>query len=380
MNAPTVLALTHHDMMAGCTAWRIAWPMTELARRGYPVGWGVVGDPRSARWIDQADIIVAPRLEWRYDSEADGRAWVDLLHQRGKALIYETDDDLYSPESIDRIRITGDPDQADRPWAMMEAERQARIFALALADGVTVSTPALAAVVRRYTDKPIAVVPNAIDLPRFRAAVATWGAPRADRPLTIGWAGGNRPGVDAQACADAWGVIADRYPEVRFLVVGYPLGTLLSAVPPTRLQYVAKLSIHRYPAAMAEIDILCCPLEANTFNLSKSPIKAYEGAAAGSAVVASPTVYGDLITPGRDGLVCTTADDWAAALASLVDDRALRRRLAAGLLATVERDHTLAGNVHRWPAAWSDLVAAFRVAALRGRPVPDATMVGGPHG
>jgi glycosyltransferase involved in cell wall biosynthesis len=377
--SPRVLALVHPEMMAGCTAWRIAQPFSELHRRGYPVGWCAVGDARSADWLRDADAVVMARLEWAPEQDWVADRWVALMHGLGTTVIYETDDDLYSEESIDRIRVTGDPAQANKPQELMERERQARILPLALSDGVTVATPRLAEVVSRFTDKPVIVVPNAIDLPRFRAGVEKYGPKRGaldpDRPLTIGWAGGNRPDEDARHLAVAWTRIANRYPDVRFLVGGYPLGVLLRSVDADRLTLRPKETIERYPGLMAEIDILCCPLEANTFNASKSPIKALEGAAAGSAVLASPTVYRHLIDHGEDGLICTNADDWEASLSWLIEDRARRRHFADRLLQKVESLHSLQANAHRWPAAWSHLVADY---TARQAGIP--TTVGGTDG
>jgi glycosyltransferase involved in cell wall biosynthesis len=365
MNAPSVLDLVHPEMMAGCTAWRVVWPMTEMVRRGLRVGWGPVGDRATSSAIDRVDAVVAARLEWAAGSESDALRWRDVLHGNGKALIYETDDDLYSEQSVGRVRETGQVDHKDDQ--VLEIERQARIFALSVADGVTVSTERLADVVQRFTDKPVRIVPNAIDLPRFQAAMTSYGPIDRDRPPTIGWAGGNRPDRDALDLAIAWGRVADRYPDVRFVVGGYPLRALIDSVPEDRLTVVPKRTIDTYPATLALMDIGCCPLADEPFNWAKSPIKALEMGAAGCAVVASATVYDDLIDHGQDGLIAGDGpDDWDAHLSALIENPDRRRDLAQALLRTIRRDHSLAGNVHRWPAAWSDLVADFRLRALRG--------------
>lgn len=376
---PATLALVNPDMMAGCAAWRIIWPFSLLARRGYRVGYGAVGDPHIAGQIQFADVVVAQRLEWDVGDEKKAHAWVDLLHQGGKCLVYETDDDLYGDDSIERIRETSQPGLADRPQAVMERELEARRFALSVADGVTVSTPALAAVVRRYTQAPVTVVPNAIDLPRFMAQIEAAGITKLG-PVTVGWAGGNRPDADAAQLAIAWGRLAKRYPDLRFVVGGFTLRPLIDAVPANRLTIVPKRPINAYAATYAAMDILCCPLEANVFNASKSPIKALEGAAAGCAVVASPTVYGDLIEHRVTGAIADGADQWEAEISHLIERPDVRRACARALLRVVERDHSLAGTVHRWPTAWGALAADFRLRAFRGQPPVGAratSLIGG---
>lgn len=361
----------------GCAAWRVCWPAYELSSRGYPVVFGYNGTPETAEMTRVAQLVVLHRSAWSVGDERNALAYRDLLHAEGKVLGYETDDDLYSEDVAARIRSTGDAELNARSDEQLEAERLARIFALRLADGVTTSTEALATVVRRFTDRPVLVVPNAIDLERFRMAIANYGRRTADSPLTIGWAGGNRPDVDAEKLGVAWGRIARRFPKVRFLVGGFPLGSLVRSVPEHRLTYIEKLPLSRYPATFSEIDIGCCPLSPSTFNVSKSPIKAMELAAAGAAVIASPTVYGAFIRPGVDGLIADSADDWEWAIAQLVENPGRRQLLAANLLERVEAEHSLAGTVHRWPGAWSTIVNAHLArAGLVPAPVPEAVGAG----
>lgn len=342
----------------GCAAWRVCWPAYLLASRGYPVGLGYNGVDQDAGSIAAADLVVLHRSCWSPGDEWRAYLFQSMLHDDGKTLGYETDDDLYSEDVVERIRKTGDEELNARSDEQLERERQARIFALQLADGVTVSTPTLADVVRRFTDKPIHVVPNAIDLARFMTAIAAYGWRPKSHPLTIGWAGGNRPDTDAEKLAVAWGRLAKRYPDLQFVVGGYPLQCLLNAVPADQVMFIDKQPLSQYPATFSQIDIGCCPLADETFNRSKSPIKAMEYAAAGAAVVASPTVYREFFGDHRDGYICESADDWEAALTTLVENLDVRADLADRLFARVQRDHTLGLNANRWPTAWAQIVEA----------------------
>lgn len=356
---PGPVTLTLIQQPNGCAAWRVCWPAYALSALGYPVAWGYNGVESHASQIQLAQLVVLHRSSWKVGDEWKALLWREMLHENGKALGYETDDDLYSPEILERVRKTGDAELNARSDEQLERERQARIYALGLADGVTVSTEALAAVVRQYTDKPVLVVPNAIDLERFRVAIANYSRRTADSPLTIGWAGGNRPDRDAEQLGIAWGRIARRFPHVRFLVGGYPLGALLNAVPTERCVYVDKTSIGQYPATFAEVDIGCCPLADEVFNRSKSPIKAMEYAAAGAAVLASPTVYDGFLTHGVDGYICRTADEWEHYLALLIEHPGKRELVASRLLQRVEAEHSLNATVHRWPEAWTAITRIY---------------------
>lgn len=358
MTAPRVLALLQE--YRGVSAWRCIWPIEELARQGYLAAWGANNDPRASALIEQADAVLLHRPAWTPGDELKAIAWRDLLHAGGKCIIVDYDDDLLSPEFLQRTRATGDAELNAKSDEQLERERQARIFALRIADGVTCSTEALAAICRQYTDRPVIVVPNAIDLLRFRAGLVDW--QRTVPGLTVGWAGMNRPDSDAVQLAEAWGRIAARFPEVTFVVAGFPLAALINAVPSDRLVVLPELPLETYARNYAEIDIACCTLADDVFARAKSQIKAMEFAAAGAAVVASPTVYGDFIEQDYDGFIASTASEWVGALSVLIDAPPIRNVLARRLLEKVEQHHTLAANIGQWPAAWSEILAHFDAA------------------
>lgn len=352
--APRALALV--QQLYGSAAWRVVWPFAELERQGYPFArWGWNDDPVTSAKIADADLVILHRSAWKPGDEAKALAWRDLLHRGNKALVLDCDDDLYSPAITD---LQLQPDlKLGKSVEQLEQERAANIFALRLADGVTCSTPYLAEVCRGLTDKPVCVVPNAIDLPRFRAGLS--GYIRATPGLTIGWAGGSRPDRDAQELAVGWSRVSARFPEVRFIVAGHPIPSLCNAVPSGCLTVLPHLPLDLYPRSYAEIDIACCPLEDVPFNRAKSPIKAMEFAAAGAAVVASPTVYSGLIRTGTDGLIASSADHWEHLLDILIENPRYRATLGRRLLYRVERDHTLQANISKWPAAWTEILADF---------------------
>ena len=136
-------------------------------------------------------------------------------------------------------------------------------------------------------------------------------------------------------------------------------------VPSERLVVLPWMPLERYPSGLVEVDIACASVSDERFNRCKTAIKAYEAAVAGAAVVATPTVYGGLIEHERTGYLAETADEWEHALAELVERPALRAIMATRLLKVVERKHSLRGNLHRWPEAWSAIAEDAR--ARRGR-------------
>jgi glycosyltransferase involved in cell wall biosynthesis len=351
LTGPSMLALVGD--MSGPTLWRVLWPFTALQKRQYPCGW----DFKDAAGIGSVaplfDGVVLPRLSWGPSERSLAERWFTMLRRAGKLTVFDCDDDLFSPEIDRRSLLLG---WADGKTAEdLEAERQMRIWALQQCDGVTVSTRRLATLVRTLTDRPVVVVPNAIDLSWFRRVLRA--AERRTDGITIGWAGGKRPDDDVAAMAEAWGRVAGRCREVRFVVAGYVPPVVRAHVPADCLVTIPWMALERYPAGLVEVDIACAAVADTPFNRCKSQIKAVEAAVAGAAVVATPTVYGSLLEHGVTGFVAESVDDWESALVELVERPALRSMMARRLLRVVERQHTLDVNLWRWPSAWSAIQA-----------------------
>lgn len=352
-NAPRVLTLVPDR--SACAMYRAFQPVAELQRQGAPLGaveWAPHTDPRLEEVYLAFDAVVLARLRWEPHQREFGRRWVDALHRAGLFVWYEVDDDLFSPWIVPQ-HVRGGILPTETP-AQKEAYRLARIHALRLCDGVTVTSQRLATIVRQYTDAPVEVVPNALDWRWFKAVLKA-GGPRAVPGLTVGWAGGARPDADVLPMAWAWGQLAQKYPALTFVVQGHQARPIYEAVPAQRIRAIDWLPLDAYPLGLRNVDIACCPLADVPFNRAKSPIKAWEAAAAGAVVVASPTIYRQTLTHGEDGYLCATKEDWLAALERLVRDAAERTRVAGNLRRRVAGELSLEHNAWRWPAAWARL-------------------------
>ena len=352
---PSAFAIVPDDRTNdACSMWRIWQPFSFLHLHGYPVGFArrqpLVVDHHQAAAAAGYDLHLLCRVGAMPSDEAPMLGWFAQMRDAGKTVIYECDDDLFTPFSSDQLARRA----PNAPSAVqLEAERAACVWVLERCAGVTVSTQYLASVVRRFTAAPVEVVPNAIDAQWFERLVPL--GRRTVPGLTIGWAGGHRPGPDFTAMAVAWGRLARRYPRVTFVVQGSQNREIARHVPAHRLHPLPWMTVFDYPHGLLNIDIGCCPLEDRPFNRAKTPIKAWEYALCGAAVVASPTVYQRVIDHGRSGAVVATADEWEEALSRLVEDEDRRRATAAALKADVLAKWSLKQNYWRWPAAWNRL-------------------------
>lgn len=353
---PKVIALVGglDGSVDGCTVWRVLQPFTELQKQGYKTaGWDYMDNPMVASIVHLYQAVILPRRHWLPGDWDKGKAWIRAMHNAGIAVIYEVDDDMFSDDFVRRLIVTHDKDPEKA-----ELVRESVLTTLRLVDGVTVSSQRLATVVRQHTNRPVKVVPNYLDYEWFTAVQKE--APRKVKGLTVGWAGGIRPDTDVEQMAIAWGRLAERFSDVTFVVQGHQAKVIYDNVPHERIAAVDWMPITEYPAGMVNIDIGCCPLSDGPFNRAKTYIKAMEYAASGAAVVASPTVYNQIIDDGVDGFICHTADEWETALTALVTSANVRKRMGQRLRHKVVTQHTLADNVWRWPVAWADIIEDFQ--------------------
>lgn len=349
--------------MDGCALWRVLLPFSELQRQGYTdIEWDSHKNPlvsylfHEAWWREHAyDAVILPRKHWETKHQWKAQRWFDALHNVGIAVIYEMDDDLFSEDFETRLIY-------DRGYTPESAKsRRGDIMdTIKQCDGMTVSSQRLATMARQRVDIPIQVVPNYIDLNWFKRVQKQGQRDQNLTGLTVGWAGGNRPDSDIEDMANAWRILAEKYPQVTFVIMGHFPKIFYEKVPEKRIAQIDWMPIDTYPIGMLNIDIGCCPLSNNTFNRAKTYIKAMEYAASGAAVVASPTVYGQLIEHGVDGYIAHDVDEWVEYLSALIEDYSHRHEMSKALLAKVRKHHSLEANAWRWVHAWTELVNEYK--------------------
>lgn len=223
------------------------------------------------------------------------------------------------------------------------------------ADVVTVTTPALA-------EK---VGPNAVVVPNFvperflpvgarKLADGPW-----DGTAVVGWAASlmthpGDPAVTRGRVADAVrstgsyflsvGGKADREPAA-FGFTEDELGDVADATGGVRL--------NEWIRATSQLDISLVPLADTVFNRSKSALKMLEGAAAGCAVLASPTPDNIRLAKRHGiGRTISSPKDWERVTANLCKDPQARYEQAAANHEAVSKQ-TIEGNAWRFLEAWN---------------------------
>jgi glycosyltransferase involved in cell wall biosynthesis/GT2 family glycosyltransferase/SAM-dependent methyltransferase len=326
--------------------YRVTRPLAAAAANGARATWMRV-DEVSARLpeVEDADVIVLWRTVWN-DEVAVA---VGAARRGGAKVVFDIDDLMIDPELaridlIDGIRTQHlTEDVVQQHYGKIRA-------AMVSADLCLTTTDELAWHMRR-AGMPTLVVPNSFSeetrvASRLAARKRAADTRAADGPIRIGYAGGTRTHQrDFALCAEAVADILRTHPECRLVVFRSAEHSVtyldIHEFPALRgledrIEWRDLVPLHELPAEIARWDVNLAPLEVgNPFCEAKSELKFFEAALAGVPTVASPTgPFRRAIRHGETGFLATTADEWRQAIERLVDNAALRTKMAAA----AERD------------------------------------------
>lgn len=266
---------------------------------------------------------------------------------RGRAMLYETDDNLFSI-----------PPWNSGPYLWMSRERDLVERLIGHADLVTVSTPVLASVYRPYNNC-IRVIRNAIDPSWYPARPKENTLPGDPRLV---YYGSPSRVHEYQVCREAVDETRRRFQKSRRIWLGATgapavLGSLddTLACVDEGLPYVKR--VHDFGAALvvAQPDIGLAPLTDEEFDRCRSELHWLEYSMAGAATVASRTMGGgpyDVIRPGVDGLLVRSKADWREALMQLAASRDLRQELAGRARERVLAEYNVETRADEWADAY----------------------------
>ncbi|WP_227000219.1 glycosyltransferase family protein [Phenylobacterium soli] len=186
---------------------------------------------------------------------------------------------------------------------------------LAAFHAIQTSTEPLADLFRRHNPE-VAVFPNAafaLPAPERKAA----------RRVFFGALNRTAAGVEA---ARALGPLAKARADVEFVVVADR--EVFEALGAANATFSPALDYQAYLDLLRTCEIALSPLGDSAYEACKSDLKFIEAAANGAVTIASPTVYAATIRDGVTGLIARAPEDWPRLLQRLLDDAALRQRLA----------------------------------------------------
>jgi len=315
------------------------------------------------------------------------------IHQTGKTLVFEIDDDLWNIPAWNHNKKHYTPEVLARLATSIE-----------MADVCIGSTQELCDILSdRVSSGKVFLGPNLVDLNDFagpnrpplldgqkffppgrelgkydgykprrhtggRVDFVCVGKPVLDRidedeynPVTVMWAGSNTHDKDVEPLVAPIKSLGQKHGlGVRFVFFGYCPPDFIEvtteagntatkwAVKPEYqhfIQYIPGVPYGKYISALKDIDpdIALCPLTSESFNRSKSNLRILEMGALGAAVVATDFGPYQFIDHDHEGLKIPVANrngDWYEAIESLISNMNYRVELASNLSLKVTREHS----------------------------------------
>jgi len=321
------LTTEHYDVLyvieqaKACAWYRCKVPGAALGQLGYRVH---VTHGVTADMLRRSSVVIFQRPAHPHNLTA-----LKAAVAMGKRVGVELDDDLWH---IDASNPT------HRFWT--PTTLGALDDCIRIADFVTVTTPALADVVRPL-NRHVHILPNMLP-------GGAWpdGKHTDHTPLVIGWSGSPTHFRDLALITSVIEQVLDVHPDVELHIAG------TSRVPfpeHERIVSVPGSEIEDYPGVLAGFDIGLAPVIDSRFNRAKSDLKALEYAMCGIPVIASAGTYDSL--PRDAGFICKTPADWLRALSRLIERPELRASMGrSGRSWAVSR--TIERNVGMWVDAY----------------------------
>ncbi len=306
---------------------------------------GVTFDVERQREVDLDDLLdqyqcyVLHRVHWGPDVER----FIDRAHERGKRVIYDTDDLVFDPDATRFIELLEHLGEPKRTLFLDGLHRCRRT--LEACDAVTVSSDFLADRVRQIHPR-VAVAYNVVSSEMMEQADAILGRPEThggDEPVTIAYLSGSPThDRDFLEASDAVLWALETFPRVRFLAVGSLALDARFDELGARVERVPHQPWKRLPELLASVDVNLAPLEPeNPFNESKSCLKYVEAGLLGVPTIASPrSDFARAIEDGVNGFLAEGRDAWREAMGRLVGSPELRHAIGGAARDDVLRNHT----------------------------------------
>jgi glycosyltransferase involved in cell wall biosynthesis len=246
-------------------------------------------------------------------------------------------------------------------------ERFERETCQAFTSVVAVSGRDAAALERRFALPAVETIDTGVDLDFFRFTAPADSPPVPEGGGTVVFTGAldspaNIDGI-AFLMSEVWPLIAQARPAVRFAIVGRnPAASLLARARQQRLPFSFTGFVDDIRPHVSGAHVSVIPLRVG----SGTRIKAFEAMAMGLPVVSTSIgIEGLGLEPGRHFLPADDAPAFAAAILRLLDDAALRGRIAAAARARLEKRYSWAQVTAKFEAI---CLAALQRSALASSP------------
>jgi glycosyltransferase involved in cell wall biosynthesis len=264
--------------------------------------------------------------------------WIAALF-RGLPLIYDLDDAVWQTETT----------YSQHPLAARLLRSPGKTWSLLrMASHVVAGSHYLRRVASEYNPN-VTILPTVVPAEKWRPLAGRLEGhfARPSGPPVIGWIGTQSTANTLEVAASALRRLRGAGRHFILRVIGakeeFRIPGLEHEVAPWRLENEIE--------DFQNIDVGIAPLLPIEYSKGKCGFKVLQYMAVGVPSISTPDGGGvDFVREGENALFARTEDDWFRALAALLDDRELRKRIARGGRALVERSHSTEAQAPRLAA------------------------------
>jgi glycosyltransferase involved in cell wall biosynthesis len=276
-------------------------------------------------WVIEKELF--PELPWWFES---------LFIPRKARIVVDYDDAVFL--KYDRPGLRG----------LLTRGKIARL--MHRADTVFSGNDYISEYARRAGARDVRWVPSVVDEAKYRVS------PRPSRPPVIGWMGAYRNSQHVASIAGALRRLAAT-DEFILRIVG---GGRIALPPEIRVEY-RPWSEEEEIAELQQFTVGIMPLVNGEWEKGKCGLKLIQYLAAGIPVVAAPIgINQQIVTPGVNGFLASTEDEWVEALRRVLAERAQGGLSSQQCSATVADRFTLAAVAPGVTAAIRSLAQGAR--------------------
>lgn len=354
-----------------CNYYRVMLPLLKLKEHGLAdaclveYGTDIAGEENYQKVLE-SDVVLIPRPQ--------SEEWLDFIkavRQAGKVVIADYDDNPfecspYNPyyrfTGIKEYEVQWPDGHKETLWKDgMKGPNGEKFFdieanihrrdmcraSFGKADLVTCTVEPLAKEFRKINPH-VEILPNLMDFSAYpKVEMAPNKKPR------IGWQGGVSHFEDLKFIKPVLEKVASRS-DLDFIYYGdRRLGNMFLEIPGYQHQEWVPINVYPYKLACQNFDIGLAPLVDNLFNRCKSAIKYFEYSMVGVPTIASNIPpYSDVISNEVDGILVDSENEWIEAIQRLLDNPALRKRIASNAYENVYQNYNADKSAHLWIKAY----------------------------
>lgn len=293
--------------------------------------WDQINDPKLTRRLAGCDILVVCRLPATL-------AVLRLIHtarRAGLRIIYEIDDLIFDHEHFPPAYETYARSITPREHRRLAEDTPLWLEAMRLADEIVVSTTTLADRIRALLGDgcPVHIEPNCQPQALRDRALSARTLRRWQKSEAVRLVYGTGTKAHKQII-DEWILpvlesLLEKYPQLEVTLVGRLKGMPPALTNHPRVTVAPFVDYESYLDILSTADVSLAAIESGPATDAKSGLKWMEAAVLGAASVVSPSAtYREFLQDGVDALFASTKQEWEEQLARLIDDPALRARIA----------------------------------------------------